>query len=133
MSCVLSIYTEECLPEEEVFNLVKDLNGEIGQIGELSQGVITKDESTIWIYYRGSNIRSKLELVEQLKKNLNIHANTEVVIDLGHGDYSEKLAADFGINFLSKYPNSIVNYGGFLGLNELKRLYETPIIKYWFN
>lgn len=126
----MSIYTEEYLLKEEVFNLVKELNGQIGQIGEFSQGVITKDAATIWIYYRGSVVKSKINIVEQVKAKFNIDANTEVSVNIGHDNYSEKLAANFCIQFLEKYPKSIVNYREFLGVNELKKLYDAPVIEY---
>jgi len=130
MSCVFPIYTEECLSKENVFNFVKELKGQIGQIGEFSQGVITKDKATIWIYYRGSDIKSEVSTIEQVKKLFDIDINTEVAVEIGHGDYSEKLAANFCINFLELYPKSIVRYGGFLRLNEVKKWYDAPIIEY---
>lgn len=124
------IYAEEYLQREDIFDLVKELNGQIGQIGEFSQGVITKDAATIWIYYRGSAVKSKVNIVEQVKTKFNIDVNTEVSVDIGHDDYSEKLAANFCIKFLEKYPKSIVSYGNFLGMNELKKLYDSQVIEY---
>lgn len=130
MSCIFPIFTQMCLSKEEVFNIVKEQNGYIIGDETLSKGVITKGEATIWIYYRGTDIELELNTLEKVKKLYDIEINTEVAVSIGHGENSEKLAADFCIQFLKVFPKSIVEYGGFLGMNELKKWHDAPIIEY---
>lgn len=38
------------------------------EYGNFNQGVLTKDDATIWIYYRGDNIRKDVNITSKLKK-----------------------------------------------------------------
>ncbi|WP_160680876.1 hypothetical protein [Clostridium sp. C8-1-8] len=131
MSRVYSIYTEELLSMDTVLNLVKELGGGIGQVEGFKQGIIAEGNAAIWIYYRGASIRSELGKVEEVKKLYDINVNTEIAVDIGHDDYSDKLAASFCMDFLERYPKSIVYTGlRFIGMTELKDWYDAPIIEY---
>lgn len=130
MSCMMNIYTESKLLEKDIIEFVKTLGGYILNLGNFNKGVITKDDATIWIYYRGDNIKQEKNIISKIQNEFDIDVNTEIALEIGHADYSEKLALEFCIKFIGKYPKSVVNYGEYIRMNKLRKLYEAPIIDY---
>jgi hypothetical protein len=89
MACMMRIFSESKIEKNELFDYVKSVGGEIGEIKEFQQGVISFNDSTIWIYYRDV-IKCEFDEVSKFVLNnhlLNIY--TEVAIEIGNGDYSE--------------------------------------------
>lgn len=135
MSVVIPIYTQYKLSKNQVFKVVKDIGGNVVKCGEMTEGVITHIESNsnIFIYYRGNNFELKKSKLEEIKTRFGIVANTEIGVDFGSGEYSEKLAMKFCLAFIDRYPESVVegiSEDSYISKEEMQEWYDSPIIDF---
>lgn len=106
MSEIMTIFCENDLVEKDVFGLVKSCGGYVMETSVKKQGVIEKDEATVWVYFVADLNFFNTEL-GFLKDTFNFDTSSIIQMELNSEDETRQLAINICKIFMEKYPNSI--------------------------
>ena len=102
-----SIITCQNITESGVRDFIQDCGGfdtdQKYQVGRLSI-----DDEHIWIYYSSDpNEEYDDTVIELIERALPTKPKAKIIIEIGDGDYTEALAANFACKFATKWQSVI--------------------------
>lgn len=112
------------MTKEETVKIIKELNGELIEVGNFEQGVIQQGEATIWIYYRGMATNLDEDEIQDIKHTYSFIPKTSVAIEISRETGSKKLAVAFCKQFFSQHQDAIVDdsHGNYFTINSIVNL-----------